>query len=120
MTEQRLFQRIKFAVKTEIEIDGNRYEAALVDISLKGALLAFSKEAALDKGKLCHLMVHLDQSDVTLYFTGVVVHTRGNLTGIKFITIDIDTMIHLRSLIELNSGDPDLVRSELNAFISAD
>jgi hypothetical protein len=117
MSEKRLFQRIRFAVTTEVEIDGNRYETRLVDISLKGALLEFPHEEIVDKGLPCHLIIHLDMSDVTLSFTGVVAHSHDNLTGIKFITIDIDSMIHLRSLLELNSGDPDLVRSELNAFI---
>jgi len=116
MIEKRLFQRIRFAVSTEVEINGIRYETRLVDISLKGALLEFSHDDVLDKGLPCHLIVHLDMSDVTLSFTGVVAHSHDNLTGIKFITIDIDTMMHLRSLLELNSGDPDLVRSELNAL----
>jgi len=116
MIEKRLFQRIRFGVTTEVEIDGNRYETRLVDISLKGALIEFSHDEILDRGLPCHLIVHLDMSDVTLSFTGVVAHSHDNLTGIKFITIDIDTMMHLRSLLELNSGDADLVRSELNAF----
>jgi PilZ domain len=116
MSEKRLLQRIRFAVTTEVDINGVRYETRLVDISLKGALLEFPHEEAVDEGLPCHLIIHLDMSDVTLSFTGVVAHSHDNLTGIKFITIDIDSMIHLRSLLELNSGDPDLVKSELNAF----
>lgn len=120
MTEKRLFQRIKFTAETEAEINGNRYEVTLVDISLKGALLTFPDGAIVDSGEVCHLILHLDLSDVTLSFTGVVAHSRGNLTGVKFITIDIVSMTHLRNLLELNSGDPDLVRSELNSFICDD
>jgi PilZ domain len=120
MSEKRLFQRIRFAVTTEVDINGVRYETRLVDISLKGALLEFPHEETVDKGLPCHLIIHLDMSDVTLSFTGVVAHSHDNLTGIKFITIDIDSMIHLRSLLELNSGDPDLVKSELNAFGSTE
>ncbi len=116
MTEKRLFQRIRFAVTTEVEIDGVRYDTQLVDISLKGALLEFPHAEVLDRGLPCHLIVHLDLSDVTLSFTGVVAHSHDNLTGIKFITVDIDTMMHLRNLLELNSGDPELVRSELHAL----
>ena len=120
MSEKRLFQRIKFPAETEAEINGTRYEVTLVDISLKGALLTLPDEAIVDKGMVCHLILHLDLSDVTLSFTGMVAHSHDNLIGVKFITIDIDSMTHLRNLLELNSGDPDLVRSELNAFICAD
>ena len=116
MGEKRLFQRVNFAVTTEVEIDGVRYETRLVDISLKGALLEFSHPENLDRGQPCHLIIHLDLSDVTLFFTGAVAHTNDNLTGIKFITVDIESMMHLRNLLELNSGDPDLVRSELHAL----
>lgn len=120
MTENRMFQRIRFVAETEVDIGGVRHEATLVDISLRGALLAFHDEAVPEKGQPCHLLIRLDESGVALSFSGLVAHSRDNLTGIKFITVDISTMIHLRSLIELNSGDPDLVRSELNAFISTD
>jgi hypothetical protein len=120
MTENRMFQRIRFAAETEVEIGGIRHGATLVDISLRGALLAFHDDAVPDKGQTCHLKMRLDQSGVTLCFTGLVAHSHENLTGVKFITVDIATMIHLRSLLELNSGDPDLVRSELNALIGND
>lgn len=116
MNENRLFQRIGFEVETEVEISGTLYDATLVDISLKGTLVSFEDDYFPEIGTPCHLMVHLEMSDVTLYFTGVVIHTHEKLVGIKFITIDIGTMIHLRNLIELNSGDPDLVRHELNAY----
>lgn len=119
MTENRMFQRIRFVAETEVEIGGLCRRATLVDISLKGALLAFDDEAVPEKGQSCHLKMHLDQSDVILSFTGLVAHSHDNLTGIRFVTVDIATMIHLRSLLELNSGDPELVRSELNAFIDS-
>lgn len=117
MNENRMFQRIRFVAETEVEIGGVSHGATLIDISLKGALIAFDDEAMPEKGQSCHLKMHLDQSDVTLSFTGMVAHNHDKLTGIRFVTVDIATMIHLRSLIELNSGDPELVRSELNAFI---
>ncbi len=119
MHENRLFQRVRFAVGAEVEVKGTLYDATLVDISLKGALISVPDHPEPDRGQTCHLMLHLEMSEVTLYFTGMVVRTQDHLVGIKFITIDIDTMIHLRNLLELNSGDPDLIRSELNAFISS-
>jgi len=117
MTAQRLFQRIKFVAKVEVDINGSRYEATLVDVSFRGALVAFQEELNPVLGSPCHLTVHLNQSEVQLPFEGVVVHSNGHLSGIKFTLISIEAMIHLRRLLELNSGDPDQVRSELNSFI---
>ena len=117
MTAQRLFQRIKFVAKVEVDINGVCNEATLVDISLRGALVAFQEELNPKTGSPCHLTVYLNQSEIQLPFEGMVVHSNGHLTGIKFTLISIEAMIHLRRLLELNSGDPDQVRSELNSFI---
>jgi PilZ domain-containing protein len=117
MPEHRLFHRIRFVVKTDIEINGKSCEAVLVDISLKGALITFPDELHPETGLPCQLTIHLDDSDIKLTFSGEVIHTHENLTGIKFTLIDLDSMIHLRRLLELNSTNPDQVRSELNSLI---
>lgn len=117
MSEQRHYQRIKFVVKTDVEISGSSFAASLVDISLHGALVAFPPEFQPERGLPCKLTIHLNESDMKLPFAGEVVHTENRLTGIKFTLINIDSMIHLRRLLELNSADPDLVRSELNYLL---
>jgi PilZ domain-containing protein len=117
MSEHRLFHRIKFVVKTDVEINGTSCEAVLVDISLKGALVAFPQEIHPEMGLPCQLTIHLNNSDIKLPFAGEVIHTHENLTGIKFTRVDIDSMIHLRRLLELNTADPDQVRSELFSLI---
>ena len=117
MSEHRVFHRVKFVVKTDIEINGASCEATLVDISLKGALVAFPKELHPEMGLPCQLTIHLNNSDMNLPFEGEIVHTHESLTGIKFTKVDIDSMIHLRRLLELNTADPNQVRSELHSLI---
>ena len=117
MSEHRLFHRVRFVAKTDIEIYGKSCEATLVDISLKGALVTFPDRLYPEMGLPCQMTIHLDESDIKLTFSGEVIHSHENLTGIKFILIDLDSMIHLRRLLELNSTNPDQVRSELNALI---
>jgi PilZ domain-containing protein len=117
MSEHRLFHRIRFVVKTDIEISGKSCEAALVDVSLKGALVTFSHELHPERGLPCQLTIHLDGSDIKLIISGEIVHTRQNVTGIKFTLIDLDSMMHLRRLLELNTAEPDKVRSELSSLI---
>jgi hypothetical protein len=107
-------------VKTDIEINGTSCEATLVDISLHGALVTLPYELHPETGLPCRLTIHLNESDMKLPFTGEVIHSHDNLTGIKFTSINIDSMIHLRRLLELNSADPDQVRSELNSLIGLD
>jgi hypothetical protein len=117
MPEHRLFHRIRFVLKTDVEINGKSREATLVDISLKGALITFPHELHPETGLPCQLTIHLDASDIKLIISGEVIHTHENVTGIKFTLIDLDSMIHLRRLLELNSAKPDQVRSELSSLI---
>jgi hypothetical protein len=45
-------------------------------------------------------------------------HTRGQNAGLLCLDIDIDSVTHLRRLVELNLGDSDLLERELSALIS--
>ena len=117
MPEHRLFHRVSFVVKTDMEINGERCEATLVDISLKGALVSFPHELHPETGLTCQLTIHLEESDIKLIISGEIVHCHDNVTGIKFTLIDLDSMIHLRRLLELNTAKPEQVRNELNLLI---
>jgi len=120
MSDQRHFHRISFDVKIEIEINGSVYEASLVDISLKGVLVDFHGECSPVLGDHCRLAIHLNNSDVVISFDGEVVHINGGMFGIKIKLIDIESMIHLRRLVTLNSHSAEQVRSELNALFGFD
>jgi len=118
MSEQRRFHRIKFDVKVEIEINGAIYETSLVDISLKGALIDCPGGFSPELGDHCRLTIHLSNSELFFSFNGDVVHVNNGLAGVKMTLIDIDSMIHLRRLVTLNSESSEQVRSELNALFS--
>ena len=117
MSEHRHFHRISFVAKIDVEVNGTSCEASLVDISLKGALVAFPPGFHPELGLPCRLTIHLNNSDIQLPFAGEIVHIHDNQTGIKFTKVDIDSMIHLRRLLELNTADPNQVRSELHFLI---
>jgi len=120
MSEQRHFHRIRFDVKIEIECNGTEYAAALVDISLKGVLVDFSAGFTPEMGSHCRLTIHLNNSDAAISFDGKIVHINDGLVGIKITLIDIESMIHLRRLVTLNSENSEQVRDELNAFFGFD
>jgi hypothetical protein len=84
------------------------------DISLNGALVtAINSERPL-KGKhgILHFLLSDQESEVTMNIT--IVHEEENETGIQCNAIDIDSVTHLRRLIELNLGDSEQLNKELN------
>ena len=118
MRNQRHFSRIQFDVHTHIIVHEKTYKTELLDISLKGALLAFEEEAPLLKvGDTCTLNIHLPSSSINLVFEAKLVHLHEETYGIKFIREEIETFTHLRRLIELNLGDGDQVTNELHFLL---
>ena len=118
VTEQRHFQRVPFATGSTIEFGGERLDAEVIDICLKGALLKLSGPLECRRGDTCTVSITLNSSDVTIRFEGEVAHLRDRFLGVKLLKIDIDSMIHLRNIVELNTADPDLVRKELSFLFS--
>ncbi|WP_114326614.1 PilZ domain-containing protein [Candidatus Colwellia aromaticivorans] len=114
MEDRRQFTRILFSISAEIEIEDKTYPVSIHDISLNGALVtAIDSENSL-KGKLGTLSFFLsdNESEVTMNIT--IVHEEENETGLQCNAIDIDSVTHLRRLIELNLGDSEQLNKELS------
>ncbi len=118
--KERHFSRVSFAEKSIVEVDGSSFEVNLLNISLKGALVQFGEGFACRPGDSWNLSFHLGNSDIIMEFRAVVVHTSGNQAGVKFVETDLNTMMHLRNLMEARTMDPEKVRSELDFLIEAD
>jgi c-di-GMP-binding flagellar brake protein YcgR len=118
--EKRRFSRVGLAEKSIIEHDGRSFEVSLVDISLKGALVRFGNAVSCSLGDRLNLSFLLGGSDIPMQFSTEVVHVHDNMVGVKFIETGLDTMIHLRGLMEARTLDPDKVQSELAFLIDDD
>jgi hypothetical protein len=52
-----------------------------------------------------------------MVFDAEVTHIHDDNIGFKFISIDVETMIHLRNLLSLNVGDYDKITDELDFWL---
>ncbi|HKZ16378.1 MAG TPA: PilZ domain-containing protein [Geobacteraceae bacterium] len=118
--QNRRFSRIKVSEKIIITCNNHTVEADLLDISLKGALVRIEKPVDCQRGNKWSLSLRLSGSDIIMQFIAEVMHVRGDLVGVKFVETDLDTMIHLRNLMEARTMDPDQVRNELNFLVKSD
>ncbi len=114
MEERRKFVRVKFLAEVEVVYFDNSYKAELLDLSLKGALIQPKSEIPMGLGNTCDLKIGLAAKDLTLEFKVELVHLNAEMFGLKFLSQDIDTMIHLRRLLELNACDHDRITEELS------
>lgn len=115
--ERRHFARVVFDAEAQLITTENRYAAQVVDLSLKGALVELPAADGLEVGEPCLLAVSL--GDARIKMSGDVAHVAGNQVGVQCRCIDLESITHLRRLVEMNLGGGKLLERELKALLAA-
>jgi hypothetical protein len=116
--DNRRFRRIPFEAFATIATEQDSWSGELLDVALKGAMIGTKEPLELSLGTKCNLRITLPDSPILLEFQADLVHKEENCYGFLFISEDLETLTHLRKLIELNTGDAEATRSELSAWLS--
>jgi len=109
----RQFVRIPFHGDVRLKHGDQTLAVQLLDISLKGALLECKDSPAIALQDTCRLQLPMAEDGAGITMAGRVVHLDGNQVGIEITEIDVTSLTRLRRLIELNSGDPQLMHREI-------
>jgi hypothetical protein len=117
-TERRHFARVAFDVEAELITTQEHLHAKVLDLSLKGALLNLPGAAELSINLPCLLKVLLNDNVTIISMAGELAHIEGEHAGFLCRSIDLESITHLRRLIEVNLGDATLVERELAALIN--
>ena len=118
MTEHRHTHRVNFDTLVEFETIDFNYTCELVDISVQGALIAIGSAATPDPGTQCKITIKLDESEESkIIMVGHIARKMKNGVGIHCDSIDVDSMTHLRRLVEYNLGDVELVNRDFDTLI---
>lgn len=110
--ERRRFQRIAFDASTEISQDDQRWKVELQDLSLQGLLVERPADWEADPVRGFQVRIYLS-FDANVYMEAELAWEREGLLGFACRHIDLDSISHLRRLVELNLGDADLLEREL-------
>ncbi len=114
--DKRRFHRVLYQVHAELtDASGHPHPCQIVDLSLRGCLLEFSGEPALDTAGPCLLMIPLDR-DNTIQMTLSLAHRHGPRLGFVCRHTDLTSFTLLRPLVELNLGDPKWLERDLNSL----
>ena len=116
--EQRHFTRIPFDAEANIECGNRQWRSQLLDISLRGALLNRPADWQGQLGDRCRLALHLADSAVEIDMDAEVAHLEDDHIGFHCLHIDLDSVTHLRRLVELNLGDQALLERELAELLA--
>lgn len=116
--ERRHFQRIVFHRPATLRAGGDAVRCELLDISFNGALLEAPLSAAIPEGEPALLEVRLAPRGAAILMDGEIVHREPGRIGFRCAAIDLESMQHLRRLVELNLGDDGLLHRELAALVA--
>ncbi len=116
--ERRQYSRIAFHTPARLVFPQHSLDAVVLDLSLKGALVRLPAETAVQEGSNCVIHVSLDSAGDQISMEARITHIEGRYIGLLCRSIDLDSVTHLRRLVELNVGDPELLNRELSTLIN--
>jgi len=116
----RRYTRILHDSRARIIGTSQDWQCRLIDISLNGVLLERPTDWQGSPADRFALEIELDGADDSLALrmeVAVVAHIEDACIGFKCLDIDIDSISHLKRLLELNLGDPALLQRELDTLL---
>lgn len=119
-SERRHFTRINFDAhfKLSTVTDTDSWQGNVADLSLKGVLIDTPTRLECHTGDHFKLELQILQNELTISMDVHVAHHDDQHIGFEWEHIDIDSMTHLRRILELNLADPKLLERELHDMLS--
>lgn len=114
--DRRRFTRIHFDAECEVHFLGGAVVMQLIDISFRGVLLKFDKPLPLSISDEAEVNIYL-ANDVLIRMNTQLNYIQAPHYGFFVKDIDLESMSHLRRLLELNLGDEHLLERELEHMV---
>lgn len=116
--DRRRFTRIAFDAHTDLTVGGRKVAVELLDIAFKGVLVKVAEPIlGLAVGDCLEAQVTLVENEIALRLPVTLVREDYPYLGFECGALDLETMTHLRRLVELNLGDPALLDRELEHLL---
>ncbi|MBB6479049.1 PilZ domain-containing protein [Spirochaeta isovalerica] len=119
MKEHRRFNRADYHTKGYFIKNDQEIHFGIINISLNGILVDPDSIEDYTLHMVVPLIIQLSSSDIQIKTTARLVHQENHHFGFRFEEIDVESMIHLRRLVELNSDSADQIAKELH-FLNKD
>ncbi|WP_019276852.1 PilZ domain-containing protein [Vibrio coralliilyticus] len=113
MIERRRFSRIVYQTQALLSQANKVVKSSLCDLSLHGLLLTSDDADSLDVDSMVDVEFSLQDSDITIELVGKIVGLNNNVIRLSIDHIDIESIGHLKRLIELNVGDDELLHRDI-------
>lgn len=116
--ERRQFSRILFNAECTLHQNDMEWPTEVLDVSLKGLLVQKPDHITIDAEQSCEATIKLAGSENVIIMSLDFSHQDEHTLGFRCKYIDIDSMTHLKRLVELNLGSAEILKRELEALTS--
>ncbi len=113
MIERRRFSRIVYQAPATLVQESQTFESSVSDLSLHGLLLTCEQSQQLSLNEQVQVDFTLPDSEVNIQLTGLIVGVNGHVIRLSIENIDIESIGHLKRLVELNVGDDELLHRNI-------
>ncbi|SHO55238.1 PilZ domain-containing protein [Vibrio quintilis] len=113
MAEKRRFSRILYRAPALVTQNQIRIAATVRDLSLHGILLAVTDEPRFNPQKEVEIEFPIPESEISIRMSAKIISMDDYILRASIDHIDLDSISHLRRLVELNVGSDDLLHREL-------
>jgi hypothetical protein len=119
--DRRKFSRIPFPATAHLKAyRGDLHlNCDVIDVSLKGILIKIPNDWRGKMHEKFKVDLLLDNAELVINMYAAVAHIDKESVGFLCEHIDLDSISHLKRLIELNLGDEELLHRELSALITS-
>jgi c-di-GMP-binding flagellar brake protein YcgR len=114
-TEQRKFQRIEIRIEVRVmTAETELVSEQLRDISLGGAFILTDTPPPV--GSICEVNFTIDgpSSLLNIRVDGEIIRSDEDGMAVRFTKVDLDSLLYLRHLIGLHSGEPTKIDEEFS------
>jgi hypothetical protein len=115
--ERRRYTRVNFNAEVTLTQNKRSFVSNLVDVSLNGILLDTPKDYEIRTDLPVEARIQLTD-DTIIQMSARLVHSSSEVLGFKCESIDVDSIGHLRRLVELNIDAPNAAERVLNELVS--
>lgn len=110
-TERRSHGRTPFTAEVFMQSGHQEWSCNLLDISLKGMLVEPPENLDIDTNNPCAIALFLSD-EVSIHARVAIIRSENGNWGLKLLQIDVDSLQHLRRLIESNTKNPAMLMRE--------
>jgi hypothetical protein len=113
---QRSRTRVSSQKRTTLSWQGGTCEGELVNLSLKGCLVAGAESTPALVGEGVSVVIHLDPDspELDVRVRGRVVRQDADGMAVDFTEVELESFRHLFRLVQYNAPDPDNIEQELS------